>query len=89
MSQFYLDTIVFATDQLEHLHQKFGPDHLLIGTDYAFDMGEYDPIEHVIQTSGMDDRAIAKICGGNAVRLFGLDPEMCGRADFTTGTPIV
>ena len=89
MAQFYLDTIVFATDQLEHLHQKFGSDHLLIGTDYAFDMGEYDPIEHVRQTRGMDDTAVAKICGGNAERLFGLDPDSCGRAEFTTGTPVV
>jgi len=51
-------------------------------------MGEYDPIEHVIQTQGMDDSAIAQICGGNAVRLFGLDPDSCGRAKFTTGTPV-
>ena len=48
MAQFYLDTIVFATDQPDHLHRKFGADRLMIGTDYAFDMGEYDPIEHVL-----------------------------------------
>lgn len=86
MAQLYLDTIVFATDQLEHLHRKFGADHLLIGTDYAFDMGEFDPIEHVQQTSGIDAEGVAKICGGNAVELFGLDPAKCGRADFTRGT---
>lgn len=86
MEQLYLDTIVFATDQLDHLHRKFGADHLLIGTDYAFDMGEYDPIEHVQQTPGIDADGVAKICGGNAVELFGLDPAKCGRAEFTRGT---
>ncbi len=86
MAQLYLDTIVFATDQLEHLHRKFGADRLLIGTDYAFDMGEYDPIEHVQQTPGLDAAAVAQICGGNAVALFGLDPMTCGRADFTRGS---
>lgn len=86
MEQLYLDTIVFATDQLDHLHRKFGADRLLIGTDYAFDMGEYDPIEHVQQTPGIDAAGAAKICGGNAVDLFGLDPAKCGRANFTRGT---
>ena len=76
---------VFATDQLEHLHRKFGTEHLLIGTDFAFDMGEYDPIEHVLQTPGIDADAVEQICGGNAVKLFGLDPATCGRADFERG----
>ena len=85
MARFYFDTIVFATDQLEHLHRKFGTDHLLIGTDFAFDMGEYDPIEHVLQTPGIDADAVAQICGDNAVKLFGLDTATCGRADFERG----
>ena len=86
MEQVHFDTIVFATDQLDHLHRKFGADHLLIGTDYAFDMGEYDPVEHVQQTPGIDAEGVTKICGGNAVALFGLDPIESGRADFTHGT---
>lgn len=85
VEKLYFDTIVFAPDQLEHLHRKFGTEHLLIGTDYAFDMGEYDPIEHVMDTPGIDADAAAKICGGNAVHLFGLDPATCGRANFTKG----
>lgn len=85
VAKLYLDTIVFAPDQLDHLHRKFGADRLLIGTDYAFDMGEYDPIEHVLQTPGIDAEAVAKICGGNAVQLFNLDPAKCGRANFERG----
>lgn len=85
MAQFFLDTIVFATDQLDHLHHKFGTDRLMIGTDYAFDMGEYDPIEHVLQTPGIDTEGAAKICGGNAAAFFGIDVAACGRASFTRG----
>lgn len=85
MEKLYFDTIVFSPDQLEHSHKKFGTDHLLIGTDCAFDMGEYDPIEHVMDTPGIYADAASMICGGNAVELFGIDPATCGRANFTRG----
>ena len=85
LSRFWFDTIVFATDQLRFLFEKFGPDRLLIGTDYAFDMGEYDPVELVLQTPDIDADAAARICGLNASGLFGLDPAACGRASFVRG----
>ena len=43
-----------------------------MGTDYPFDMGEYDPIGHVASVEGFDSTTIAKIVGGNAQRLLGL-----------------
>ena len=87
LPRFYFDTILFATDQLAFLHEKFGSDRLLIGPDYAFDMGEYDPVEHVMQTPGIGRDDAGRICGLNAVELFGLEPAACGRAVFTTGRP--
>jgi len=36
-------------------------------------MGEYDPIAHVAQVPSMDPKTLSAICGGNAIRLFGLD----------------
>ena len=85
VEKLYFDTIVFATDQLDHLHRKFGADRILIGTDYAFDMGEYDPVEHVLDTPGIDAAAATKICGENAIELFKLDAANCGRAKFERG----
>jgi aminocarboxymuconate-semialdehyde decarboxylase len=80
LKQFYVDTIVFATDQLEFLAKKFGPDRVLLGTDYPFDMGEYDPVEHVEQTASLSKADRQQICGLNAVRLLGLDPAKFSRS---------
>lgn len=85
LSQFYFDAIVFSNHQLAALVQQFGAERVLIGTDYAFDMGEYDPIEHVLTTPGIDEAAAARICGLNAADLFGIDPQKVGRANFSHG----
>jgi len=57
---------------LEMLVRVFGADKILMGTDYPFDMGEYDPIGHLASVEALDSSAIAAIAGGNARRLLGL-----------------
>ncbi|MDX2155345.1 MAG: amidohydrolase family protein [Hyphomicrobiaceae bacterium] len=69
--QIWVDTIVFTSHQLRHLVEVFGADHVLIGTDYPFDMAEMDPIGHVVQ-AGLDAEVVAAVCGGNAQRLLGV-----------------
>jgi aminocarboxymuconate-semialdehyde decarboxylase len=44
-----------------------------MGTDYPFDMAEYNPIGHIAGIQGIDEGAIAQLAGGNAVRVLGLD----------------
>ena len=44
----------------------------MMGTDYPFDMGEYDPIGHIHETPGLDAATEAAPIGGNASRLFGI-----------------
>jgi aminocarboxymuconate-semialdehyde decarboxylase len=44
-----------------------------MGTDYPFDMAEYNPIGHVAGVNGMNERMLAQITGGNAKRVLGLD----------------
>jgi aminocarboxymuconate-semialdehyde decarboxylase len=73
LRRFYFDTIVFSVDQLAYLIGKYGADHLALGTDYAADMGEYDPVEHVYQVPGLSEADREKICGLNALRLLNLD----------------
>jgi aminocarboxymuconate-semialdehyde decarboxylase len=67
----YFDTVVFTPIQLEALVKTFGVDHVVLGTDYPFDMADFDPIEHVVST-GFDAAATTAICGGNAKKLLGL-----------------
>jgi aminocarboxymuconate-semialdehyde decarboxylase len=71
LRQVYLDTVVFSYHQLAYLIDVFGPDRILMGTDYPFDMAEYNPIGHVAGV-GLDDRDFHAITGGNAARLLGL-----------------
>jgi aminocarboxymuconate-semialdehyde decarboxylase len=73
LRQIYLDTVVFTYHQLAYLIELFGPDRILMGTDYPFDMAEYNPIGHVAGVKGMNDVTLAQIAGGNAARVLGLD----------------
>ena len=43
----FYDTITFWRPALEFLVNNFGADHVVIGTDYPYDMGDYKPVEHV------------------------------------------
>lgn len=71
LRQVYFDTVVFTEHQLAYLIDVFGPDRILLGTDYPFDMAEYDPIGHVASLD-IDDGTYRAICGGNAAKLLGI-----------------
>ena len=72
LKRIYVDTVVFTPYQLAELVRVFGADHVLMGTDYPFDMAEYDPIGHVAGVEGFDASTVAAIAGGNAKKLLGL-----------------
>jgi aminocarboxymuconate-semialdehyde decarboxylase len=72
LRKLYVDTVVFTPHQLLALVQLFGGDHVIMGTDYPFDMAEYDPIGHVASVEAFDTATVAAIAGGNARRLLGL-----------------
>lgn len=65
----HFDTMVFSPQQLGHLVEFAGADHVLLGTDYPFDMGERDPLALTARLDASDDDRTS-IRGGNAVRLF-------------------
>jgi aminocarboxymuconate-semialdehyde decarboxylase len=70
LKRFHFDTMVFEPDQLEYLINKFGPNHILLGTDYPYDMGEDDPLGLVNKVKGLNEHDYSSICGGNAARLL-------------------
>jgi aminocarboxymuconate-semialdehyde decarboxylase len=39
--------MVFDEKQLEHLVNLWGAEHVVIGTDYPYDMGYYKPVDFV------------------------------------------
>ena len=63
--------MVFTPQQLQELVRLYGADKIVMGTDYPFDMGDYDPVGHVCG-AGLDAATVAAICGGNAKRLLEL-----------------
>ena len=72
LKKIYLDTIVFTPHQLEALVKLFGAGKIVLGTDYPYDMGEYDPIAHIAAVASLSAEDRAAIAGGNARVLFGL-----------------
>ena len=73
LKRFFFDTMVFEPDQLKYLIDTYGADHVLLGTDYPYDMGEDDPLELIGNVAGLEQTEIDLISGGNAARLLGLD----------------
>jgi len=71
LKKIHFDSVVFTPQQLAELVRLYGADHIIMGTDYPFDMADYDPIGHVA-SAGLDEAAVAAIAGGNAKRLLGL-----------------
>lgn len=70
LKRFFFDTMVFEPDQLKFLIDKYGADHVLLGTDYPYDMGDEDPLALIGQVPGLSQDQIDLIGGGNAARLL-------------------
>ena len=68
----YFDSVVFTPHQLAELAGLYGTDRIIMGTDYPFDMADYDPIGHIASVPDFDQATIAAIAGGNARRLLGM-----------------
>lgn len=73
LKRFYFDTVVFEADQLAFLIEKYGADHIVLGSDYPYDMGDPDPVGVIARVEGLSGSEAAAIRGGNARRLLGLD----------------
>jgi aminocarboxymuconate-semialdehyde decarboxylase len=68
----WFDTVVFTPHQLEYLVRVFGPDRIVMGTDYPFDMADSDPIGHIASVESFDAATRSALAGENAKRLLGL-----------------
>ncbi|MDP9481734.1 MAG: amidohydrolase [Chloroflexota bacterium] len=71
LRELYFDSVVFGAG-LNALVDLVGPDHVLLGTDYPFDMGEPDPIGHIGRVAGLSEDARRAMTGGTAARLLRL-----------------
>jgi aminocarboxymuconate-semialdehyde decarboxylase len=69
--RFHYDTIVHSPDLLRFLVGLVGADHVMLGSDYCFDMG-YEKPREIIMQAGLSAPERDKILGGNAAKLLRL-----------------
>ena len=60
LKRIYVDTVVFTPNQLAELVRVFGPDHVVMGTDYPYDMAEYDPLGHIAASKASMPRPLRR-----------------------------
>lgn len=73
LDRLYFDITVFDPTLIETLVRNHGADKVLLGTDYPFDMGLPDPLA-LLDDTRLSESERHLIMGGNATRLFGLEP---------------
>jgi aminocarboxymuconate-semialdehyde decarboxylase len=71
--RFYYDTLTHDEALLRALIEYVGPEHVLLGSDYPFDMGDARHVDTVRALELAPD-VEAAILGGNAERLLGVEP---------------
>jgi aminocarboxymuconate-semialdehyde decarboxylase len=73
LAKLYFDTNVFDPAMVRQLVDRFGADHVLLGTDYPFDMGTVDPLGF-LEGANLSDAERRLVLGGNAERLLRIGP---------------
>jgi aminocarboxymuconate-semialdehyde decarboxylase len=66
----YCDTLTHNTAALRFLVERLGDDHVVIGTDYPFDMGDETPVE-TVRACRLGAEREANVLGGTLLRLIG------------------
>jgi aminocarboxymuconate-semialdehyde decarboxylase len=66
----YYDTVLHDPGPLAFLVDQVGADHVVMGTDYPFPMGDSHPVDTVKAIPGLSDRQRELILGGNVVRML-------------------
>jgi aminocarboxymuconate-semialdehyde decarboxylase len=67
----YYDTAVFNSTMLARIVQDVGADHVMLGTDHPFELGDFTPRQTVADL-GLDDADSRAILWDNAAKLLGL-----------------
>jgi aminocarboxymuconate-semialdehyde decarboxylase len=72
LRRLYFDALVYEPEILAALIARVGPQQVLLGTDYPFDMGVEDPLVRLDALRDLSPANAALIRGGNAAALLGL-----------------
>jgi aminocarboxymuconate-semialdehyde decarboxylase len=67
----HFDTITHSAMALEYLVANFGADHVVLGSDYPYDMGDPEPVAS-LRAARIDPSSVEQIASGNACKLLGI-----------------
>ncbi|MFF4584974.1 amidohydrolase family protein [Streptomyces sp. NPDC001388] len=71
LRRLYFDSLVHDPRVLRELVRAAGPDRVLLGSDFPFDMGTEDPLG-ALRAAGLPDHDFHAVRGGNAAALLDL-----------------
>lgn len=78
LNRFSVDSVVFEPAALRLLVDTLGADHVMLGSDYPYPLGER-PVGNVVRSSDfLSDAERDAILGNNATRFLALDPTSGG-----------
>ena len=74
LEKFYFDTITHDPLMVRRLIERFGADHVILGTDYPYDMADDDPLGTIAEIKRLPKADRELVVGGNAARLLKIKP---------------
>jgi aminocarboxymuconate-semialdehyde decarboxylase len=77
MERFYVDSAVFDERALQFLVGTMGTEHVMLGSDYPFPLGEHS-VGALIRASHLVPQAKARLLGENAAQFLGFGTEKLG-----------
>ena len=80
LNRFYVDSAVFDQATLQFLVATMGMNHVMLGSDYPFPLGE-ERVGSLIRQSNLPHDVKAKLLSGNAMRFLALPAESTAQGD--------
>ena len=72
LKKFYFDSITHDPEMLGRLISQYGADHVVLGTDYPYDMADDNPLDTLAMVKRLAKADRTLVAGGNAARLLKL-----------------
>jgi len=69
LRRIYVDTVVNDPAVLRFIIDYLGADHVVLGSDYPFPMGDLDPVTTIKAVPGITEPELNWVCGDNMSRL--------------------
>jgi aminocarboxymuconate-semialdehyde decarboxylase len=70
LKRLYFDTVVFDGEHVRDLVRRYGADHVVMGTDYAYDMEIPDPVAFISGMTELSSDEKRQILSTNAEKLL-------------------